>query len=68
MLRFYIRSKVSESHNGLPRPGVSHWEDKSPESLALKVSDTYFQESQRTMGNRSSTLKGHTQNLTHTGT
>ena len=63
MQRFSPRSKGSEPHIRLPRPRVLHWEDEPPKCLALKASGAYL-EFQRAVGNRDSTLKGHTQNLT----
>lgn len=51
-----------------PQPCCSIPGRQTPECLALKASRAYFQESQRTVGNRNSTLKGHTQNLTHSET
>ena len=36
---------------------------RAPQCLALKASKAYFQESQRAVGNRDSTLKRHTKNL-----
>ena len=47
---------------------VLHQEDKLPGRLTLKASRAYFWESQRAVGNRDSSLKGHTQNPTHSGT
>lgn len=38
-------------------------EDEPPEHLALKASGAYFQESQRAMRNRDSSIRGCTQNL-----
>ena len=35
-----------ELHIRLPNLDFLHWEDEPPESLALKVSGAYFQESQ----------------------
>ena len=52
---------MSEPHISLPRLGVLHWEDEPPEHLTLKPSRAYFQENQWAVGNRDSTLKGHTQ-------
>ena len=49
--RFCPRSERTEPHIGLPNPGVLPWEDEP-----LKGSKAYFQESQRAMGNRESTL------------
>ena len=66
--RFSPGSKGFESHVRFPSPGILHWEDKPPKCLALKASGAYFQESQKAVGNRDSTLKGHTQNLTHSKT
>ena len=42
--------------------------DEPPEHLALKISDAYFQETQKTVGNRDSILKGQTQILSVVGT
>ena len=36
------RSKGSELHIRLPSLRVLHWEDKTPEHLALKASGTYL--------------------------
>ena len=68
MKRFSPRSNGSESHIGLPSPGVLQWEKEPSECLALKTSVAYFWETQRAMGNRDSTLKGCTQNCTRSGT
>ena len=56
--RFSQTSEGSEPHIRLPCLEVLAWK------MALKASGAYFQESQRTGGNRDSTLKGHIQNLT----
>ena len=56
---FSPRSKGSETHIGLS-PEVLLGEDELPEYLALKDSRTYFWESQGAIGNKHSTLKGHT--------
>ena len=45
-----------------------HQKNKPPDHLALKASRTSFQESQKPMGNRDSTPKGDTHNLTHSRT
>ena len=42
-----------------PAPGW--W---GPAYLIMKASEAYFQETQRAVGNRDPTIKGHTQNLT----
>ena len=52
-------SLISGSPAWGPTPGG--W---MPEHLVLKVSGTCFGEIQNVVGNRDSTLKGHTQNLT----
>lgn len=44
-VRIIITAQVlpkERAHNGLPSPGVLHWEEKTPESLALKASGVYF--------------------------
>ena len=56
------------SPTSAPSSGVLQWEDEPPEHLSLKASRAYIQETQRTVGNRNSTLKGCTQNLTHSET
>lgn len=61
---FSPRSEGSKPHIGLPSLGVLHQEVEHPEYLALKARETYDQESQRSIGNRDSVLKGHAQNLT----
>ena len=45
-----------------PQPGVLQREDEPPEHLAPKASRASFQESQRIVGNRDFTLKGHIEN------
>ena len=55
-----------EPHIRLPSLGVLCSEDEPPKHLSLKASRA--SKSQRVVGNRDSTLKGHTQNLTHSGT
>lgn len=62
--RFSQRTMRSEPHIGVPRPGVLHQEDKPPEYLASKVSEVYFQDSQRARGNREFILKG-THKISH---
>ena len=63
--RFSHQSESSEPQARHPSPGVLLiWEDEPPEHWLLKASGAYFQESQRTLRNRPSTLKGHSQNLT----
>lgn len=47
-----------------PRWAPQHQKNKPPDHLALKASRTSFQESQKPMGNRDSTPKGDTHNLT----
>ena len=44
-------------HIELSSLGILHQEDVPPEYLALKASGVYFCESQKTVGNRESTLK-----------
>ena len=61
-------AEVLPKDQGIPQPVVLHQEDKLPGRLTLKASRAYFWESQRAVGNRDSTLKGHTQNPTHSGT
>ena len=63
-----LRIKGYKPHSRLPSLVALYQEDKPPECLALKTSRAYFQKSQRTVGNKNSTLKGHTQNLTHSET
>ena len=57
-----------QPHVGLPSLGVLHWENKPPENLALKATETLFQESQRGGGNRDSLLTGTHKGLTYSGT
>ena len=64
MQRFSPRSEESEPHIRLPSLGALYQEDKPLEHLALRVSGAYFQEKQKAVGYRDSTLKDHTQNLT----
>ena len=66
--RIFPRSEGSEPHISLPSLGFLSWEDKPPECLALKARRVYLQETQRTVGNRGSTLEGHIQKLIHSGT
>lgn len=64
MQRFFSKDEGFDSHIGLPGMGGLHWEDRPPECLALKAIRTYFQESQKTVGNRDSNLKECIQNPT----
>ena len=52
----------------IPQLGVLNWKYKPPEHLTLKASTAYFQERQRAVGNKDSTIRGHTQNLTSSET
>ena len=64
--KFSLKSDSSE-----PQPeGVAlEGETTTPQKqLALKTSRTWVQELHRTGGNSDSTLKGHTQSFTYTGT
>ena len=54
-----------QSRVGLPISGTLHWKDRPPEHLTLKASGAQAQDSQRTVGNRDSALKGCTKNLTN---
>ena len=63
--RFSPTSKGSESLIRLLSMEVLCQEDKPPEHLYLKASRAHFQKSQKAEGNRASTLKEWTQNLTH---
>ena len=47
-----------QSRVGLPISGTLHWKDRPPEHLTLKASGAQAQDSQRTVGNIDSTLKG----------
>ena len=47
MWRFSPRNKGFKSHIRIPSPRVLHWEDMSPEHLALKASSVCIWESQR---------------------
>ena len=68
-----VTQKQEGSHNcigpspkarGLsPHLGVLHWEDEPPECLSLETNWAYIQERRKAIGNRDSTLKGHTQDL-----
>ena len=64
--RVSLRSKRCQSYIKLSSPGVLHQEDEISEHV-MKASGAYSQETQRAMGNRDSTAKGYTQNLTHSG-
>ena len=66
--RFSPKSKKCEPHSRLPSLGVLHEDDKPPEYVASKVERAYFCKSQRAMEKVNATLKGHTQNITHSGT
>lgn len=68
MQMLFLRSECSEPHIRLSRLGALHWDDELPERLTLKVGRAYFWGSQRAVGNRDSTLKGGTQDLTHSRT
>lgn len=50
----------SQLHIRLLSPGVLHQEDAVPECLALKVSVAYFQDTQRTLGNRDHSQRAQT--------
>lgn len=58
-----LLSKVQALALSFPAQGSCSGET-TPQYLALKASRAYFWETQRTEGNRDSTLKGYTQNLT----
>ena len=60
MQKFSPRSKGSKPHTRLPSPGRG-----APRELSVKAGGTCIQKSQRAIGNRDSTHKWHTQNLTH---
>ena len=63
-----VKSGGSEPHVRLPNLEVRQWEEKFPENQTLKVSRIWMQDSDRTGGNRDSTLGGHTQSSVHIGT
>lgn len=52
--------KGSEPHTGLPSLGFLYWEVELPECLPLKTSRACFQWTQKAVGKRDATLKGHT--------
>ena len=58
----------SELYIMLPSPVVLSQEDEPLKCLALKASRAYIWETQRTVGNRESILKGCTQKFTGSGT
>ena len=62
--RFSPRSKGSKPQEGLPNLWVLHQEDEPLECLTLKASRVYFQESQRIVANRDSTLNRCTSSRT----
>ena len=51
-------SKGSESHVRLPNLGVQQREEEFPENQALKFSEVWLQDFNRSGGNRDSTLEG----------
>lgn len=53
---------------GSPVWGVLHQDDKPPDYVASNIERAYFCKSQRARENVNATLKGHTQNLTHSET
>ena len=57
MQRFSPKSKWCKPHLRIPRAGLLYGEDEPSDRLPLKASGAYFQESQRALGNRDSTLK-----------
>ena len=61
-------SEGSEPHVRLPNLGVQQREEEFLENQTLKASEIWFQDSDRTGGNRDSTLGGHTQSSVHIGT
>lgn len=67
MQRSSPRSKGSKLQLGLPSLGVLHGKDEAPEHLALKTSRFRIRTIQVIVGNTDSTLAGHTQNLTCSG-
>lgn len=63
MQNFSPRRKGPEPHSRLSSPGVLLQEGKPPGCLSLKASRTYFEEPQRVVRNKDSTIKECTQNL-----
>ena len=63
-----LQRSESESHIGLPNPGLPLWEYEPLECLALKAKGAGFGKTQRAMGNRASTLKRCIENFTHSKT
>ena len=61
-------SEGSETHIRLPNLGVQQQEKEFLENQTLKASGISLQDSNRTVGNRDSTLGGHTQSSVHIGT
>lgn len=63
-LRFSPRSKESEPHIGLIGPGVLHQNVKAWNQLFSQASRAYFPETQISIQDRDSTIKGHLLNPT----
>ena len=61
------RSKSSEPYIKLPCVRIWHWEEESPEHLALKAGGACRQELHGTRGNGDPILIMHTQTFTCTG-
>ena len=61
-----LMSMGSDPHVGSHSLGILLQEDELSECLTLKPSRAYFEESQRDVGKRDSTLKRCTQTLTWT--
>ena len=62
--RFPPVSKRSKPHIGLPRPRLLHWEDEPPD-IWLYRPDRISWETWKVIRNRNYTLKGCTENFTH---
>lgn len=65
MQSFFLRNKRPEPYDGYS--GGPVLEREAPGFLVLKAVGVYFQKVPNAVGNRGSTLKRHTQNLTYSG-